>query len=116
MKYEDNGVEKIHRTHINPMLPKLKAESPLNYVTESGVFFGEPLKQFAKSVESDGWTPEAIQQRVQAGIEEYHNITSKLMADAGVDRVLERMNQRKYSVFEQIMNDMGSNIASARGK
>ena len=95
VKYEDRGVEVYYRTHIVPFLPRLKPESELNYVTDGGVHTGEGLRQFAESAAEDGWNPEAIEQRVRLGIQEYHDITRKLMEQAGVYDALERMEQRE---------------------
>jgi len=112
-KYGDMGVEVAHRTHVFPLLPRLTTEAPFNYVTKSGVYTGEGLKKFAKTATSNGWNSQAIEQRVQAGIQEYHTITEKLMDNAGLYTALERMEEREYSPFKQIMKDMRSNIAAA---
>ena len=92
ISYSDRGIEKFHRTHLVPMLPPLVPESQLNYVTEG--FLSNDLEQIAKDAVKSGWTPEAIRQRVQEGIQEYKGITRKLMEKAGVYDALERMEKR----------------------
>ncbi|MBS3151122.1 hypothetical protein J4443_01955 [Candidatus Woesearchaeota archaeon] len=94
IRYAGSGVEVYNRTHIVPFLPRLKQESELNYVTEGGIHTGENLEQFTESVADNGWSPEAIEQRVKVGIQEYHKITRELMKQAGVYDALERMEQR----------------------
>ena len=115
MRYADKGggVEVYNRTHIVPFLSRLKPESELNYVTEGGVHRGDNLKQFAESVAGNGWNPQAIEQRVSAGIQEYHGITRKLMEKAGVYDALQKMEQRQLTPFEQVMRN---NFASGRSE
>ena len=113
VRYGDKGVEVYNRTHIVPFLPRLKPESELNYVTEGGVHRGDNLKQFAESVAGNGWNPQAIEQRVSAGIQEYHGITRKLMEKAGVYDALQKMEQRQLTPFEQVMRN---NFASGRSE
>ena len=103
VRYGDRGVSVYHRTHIVPMLPKLKLESELNYITEGGVHMGEKIRQFAESALGNGWNSESIEQRVRDGIEEYHQVTRRLMEGAGVYDALGRMEQRKNTLFEQMM-------------
>jgi len=106
VRYADNGgIEVYTRTHIVPFLPELKPESELNYATKGGAHTGENLKQFAESVARNGWNPEAIEQRVNAGIQEYHTITRNLMKWAGVYDSLERMEQRQFTPFERVMRN-----------
>lgn len=111
VRYADKGgVEVYNRTHIVPFLPKLKPESELNYVTEGGARTGENLKQFAESVAGNGWSSQAIDQRVNAGIQEYHAITRKLMEKAGVYDALKRMEQRQFTPFEQVMRNENTSV------
>ena len=115
MRYADKGggVEVYNRTHIVPFLSRLKPESELNYVTKGGAHTGDNLKQFAESVAGNGWNPEAIEQRVNVGIQEYKATTRKLMKQAGVYDALQRMEQRQLTPFEQVMM---SNLASDKSK
>ena len=111
VRYADKGgVEVYNRTHIVPFLPRLKPESELNYVTEGGAHTGENLKQFAESVAGNGWNPEAIEQRVNAGIQEYHTITRKLMEKAGVYDALKKMEQRQFTPLEQVMRNENTSV------
>ena len=112
VRYADNGVEVYRRTHIVPMLPNLKPESELNYVTEGGVQTGENFKKFVDTVATgNGWNPEVIEQRVNSGIQEYKVMTRILMEKAGVYDALKRMEQRQLTPFEQVMRN---NFASGR--
>lgn len=116
VKYKDKGVEVSHRTHIIPLLPKLKPESKFNYVTEIVIYTGENLKEFAKSLEGSDWTPKIIEQNFKAGIEEYRAKTTEFMERGGIYQTLERMEKRRYSPSEQLFADIRNNIASAREK
>ena len=114
VRYADKGgVEVYNRTHIVPFLPKLKPESKLNYVTKGGAHTGEKLRQFAESVAGNGWNPDAIEQRVNVGIQEYRAVTRKLMEKAGVYETLKRMEQRQFTPFEQVMRN---NLAPVRSE
>ena len=106
VQYPEPGVEKYNRTHVHPMLPKLKTGSGLDYVTKGGIYIGEELKKFVQNGDESGWTPGIIREVIQNGIQEYHNITKRLMEKAGVYKTLEKMESRKYSPFEQIMLDI----------
>lgn len=114
VRYKGAGLEAAQRTHIHPMLPKLHAGSPLNYVTHIQLHTGEDLKEFSKGAAEAGWKPKIISQKIAEGVGEYQAITHALMDAAGVHSALERMERREYTPFEQIMNDLRSNIASAK--
>lgn len=115
IEYRGDGVEVYHRTHITPFLPKLLPECLLNYVTEGGAWTEEDnVRKFAKVATSLGWTKESIEKSVAAGMQDYHNKTKKLMQNAGVYAALEKMEQKRYSPFQQIMAEMRQQINQAR--
>ena len=80
---------------------------------EGSTIPGGDLKDFAESVD---WTTEEIERTVNGGIQEYHKKTRELIEKAGGYGALEKMEQRQYSPFEQILVDMHKNIASAKKK
>ncbi|MFC2154443.1 hypothetical protein ACFLRC_03050 [Candidatus Altiarchaeota archaeon] len=84
VKYDGPGVEVTNRTKINPLLPQLKAESELNYATNSGVYTGDEIRDFVKGTVKSGWTPELITKAVDGAITDYHATTIGLMEKAGV--------------------------------
>ncbi|MBI4159495.1 hypothetical protein HY500_04550 [Candidatus Woesearchaeota archaeon] len=116
--YPARGLEIFHRTAVNPFLPRLKPESSLRYVTRDEGYVGEEdLKRYLEESEAvDAWTPTAIEQAVNAGIQEYQTTTKRLMEDAGVHDSLENMEQRQYTPFEQIMVNMRRGINKAINK
>jgi hypothetical protein len=113
VRYPDKGVEVYRRTRIVPLLPKLKPESELHYVTDGGAHTGEGIKQFAQSAAESGWNSSDVRRAVEAGIQEYKGITTRLMEKGGVYRALEQMEERRYTPSEQMMADMRKDIASA---
>ncbi len=103
VRYKNKGIEKYQRTRLNLLMPKLKPESEWNYSNNGGVYTGENLKKFAEWATESGWIPEAIKQVIDEGIQEYHEITKKLMEKAGVYDSLQKMEKRKFSKIEGIM-------------
>ena len=93
--YPNNGLERVQRTSRVPVLCPME-EKDYIYDTEGGIITKESLKSFADLAQSRGCTPEMINQRVQEGIQEYHDKTSELMEQAGVYETLERMEQRVH--------------------
>lgn len=114
ISYPDDGIEVYRRTRINPLLPKLKPESELNYVTEGGIYYGEDIKEFAKTAAKSGWTKATVEKAVRAGMAEYKDITGRLMHDAGVYKTLEQMEKVGYGPFELIIRDMRLQMAQAK--
>lgn len=118
-----NGVVKIERRHVNKphgivLLPEeaVTPESPWNYHTRFFVMTGEDLKRFAEHVEKQGWIKELFEQSIQNGIQEYLSKTKELMQKAGVDHALERMEEREYSPFEQILVGLPEQFYNAAPK
>lgn len=105
--YLGRGIERYDRTRVHPMLPAMKPESNINYFTQGCVYTGNRLKEFAEESAIAGWTPEMIEKRVGIGIQEYHDITQKLMEKAGVYVSLERLNKRGCSAFDEVMRNSG---------
>lgn len=96
VKHKDRRIERYHRTHRIPaFLSRLMPESNLNYSTEGGMIAAgeEGLRAFSENVAKEGWGPEAIERVVDAGIQEYHIVTRRLMENAGVLNALERMER-----------------------
>ena len=112
-KNPGSGVERYHRTRIHPILPALKPECELNYVTGGGVYTGEGLREFSRTAEKSGWTPEMIGEAVEAGIEAYRDKTVELMERGGVHDSLESMEKREYTPLEKLLVDMRRDIASS---
>ena len=96
IKYDGVGVEVYRRTYVIPLLPKLKPESPLYYITEGGAHIGEMIRAYAKEASKD-WTPEIVEEMVEKGIKEYKAKTQKLMEKAGVYNSLKKIKQKKYN-------------------
>lgn len=115
VKYPKEGVEVYQRTHVAPLLPRLKPESNLNYITQGGVHTKEMIRAYAREV-SDEWTAGMIEKRIEDGIKEYNAKTMELMEKAGVYKTLDEMNQREHSPFEKILYDMRKNINAAKNK
>ncbi|MBI2548017.1 hypothetical protein HYW21_01575 [Candidatus Woesearchaeota archaeon] len=116
VKYPGRGVEVTQRTRVNPFLYRVSEDSPLRYVTECGAHTGENLRSYATIAAANGWTPEGVEQSVREGIQEYHGVTKRLMQSAGVDDVLQQMQQRAATPFESLMMQMRGNISQARSK
>jgi len=96
--YPGDGVESYRRRKMFPFLPELNHDSGLNYLTAGGVYTGESLEEFARKVEGCGWTPELIAKRIKAGIQEYNDVTVRLMESAGVHESIKRISERKESL------------------
>ncbi|MEK6926273.1 MAG: hypothetical protein AABW50_03270 [Nanoarchaeota archaeon] len=116
VNYSEQGVETYRRTHIVPMLPEIKPESNLNYVSNEGVISGDNLRNYAETLSENQITSQNLRERINNGIQEYKNITSELMEKEGVNERIKEMNERKYTPFEEIMTEMRENIQkSERG-
>jgi hypothetical protein len=103
VEYGDEGIERFHRTHrISAFLPGMISKSNHNYSTEGGLIASvENIRDFAKDAARGGWSPEAIGQVVDAGIEEYHKVTRRLM-------------ESEQSPFERLMYGVREKINSAK--
>jgi hypothetical protein len=113
--YAEAGVEVAHRTRLgHALLPKMKPESELNYVTSVGIHPASNLRAFAREAAQAGWTPELIAQRVQEGIKEYRAKTTELCTAGGVYTALEAMDARTYAPQEEIFTAMRANINTAK--
>src|SRR3989344_1608105 len=97
--YPDKGLEVFHRTAINPLLPPLKLESNLRYVTKgTGCMIEDDIKTYLEqSGAVDVWAPESIEQTVNAGIQDYKATTKRLMESTGVYDSLKEMEQRQHN-------------------
>lgn len=100
MTYPGAGVEKVDRTHIIPMLPKLKKESNTNYTTKTSVYTGENLKKFAMFAEESGWNFADLTEIIKQNIEKIH---MDHMEKSGVYEALKKMDERKYTPFEEVI-------------
>lgn len=116
VRFPERGIEVTQRTHVNPFLYGLRPDSPLHYATECGVHHGENLRAYAETGARLGWTPEGIERSLRDGIQEYHGVTMRLMEQGGVYDALQRMNERRVTPFEQLMDQMRLDISLARSK
>jgi|TARA_Y100000294_G_C8436868_1_gene289079 hypothetical protein len=115
--YPGAGIEHAHRSWETPVLPKLNdPEGFFHYNSNTSVSTGDNLMNFARSAAAAGLKPAAVDEAVKHGITEYKNITSKLLKNSGVYEALEKMELRRLSPFDQIMDDMHVNMAFSHHK
>jgi len=113
VKYNGKGMENFTRTRVFPLLPTLKPKSNLYYVVSGGFLTGEDLKQYVSEVvkANEDWTPENLKNVLNQNMQEYQEKTKQALRDhTGLQYRLEKMEERKHSPQEEILNTIKEQI------
>lgn len=104
--YDGPGIESARRTRINPFLPRLRMGSSLKFLTRLGIY---DLREYAKFAEKQGWNYEDVARAVDSGIEEYREISKRLLHDA-----IETRGFRTVTTTNDVLSEARRNIHQAQ--
>lgn len=96
--YPDYGFEVFERTHCYPMLCEMK-DTPevindMEYYRQNCFYNPEQMKLIAEQLTKAKATAKEVEEMINQGIKNYHQITRNLMEEAGVLKSLKNLEKR----------------------